>query len=355
MKKNILFLIFFFLTYYLFFIKIWYSAYLPHLDEYRWIGEYLIEKPYKNYKNLSLQKEKDEDFFVDETNRVQVKTIFDFYSNKRSEKIEFVKNQILQKIKNKEIVDIWYDPINNIINKIERPWKYFVVETAWDIIPISEDIVLYLFDYKIIWKEKLIDIIKQQILKNQNNKEDIISTNISRQNEELLNITKILDEYKIKYIKIWKSIDWSFYIWKGNGLKVEWKEQFFINKIFTTPELKEKIDDKKKNRIYFWTYITDNELNTKYYAENNWLNSDVFIKILWDTVYNWTIKNEQRIYQSNLYPSSKDLFVYIIKKNNYEYIILIISFILWNVFWIYLTFNFVNNFKNNFKRTPEEI
>jgi len=358
MKKNNIFKILFSLIY-LFTLKSWYSAYLPNLDEYRWINEYLIEKPYKHYKDLYLQKEKDKDFFVDDVSNtwssVQVKTIFDFYSNKRAEKIEFTKNQLLQKIKDKDPVDIWYDPINSIINKLEKPWKYFVIETSWDLIPISEDTVLYLFDYKISWKDKLIDIVKQQVLKNQNNEESNINTNISKQNEELFNITKILDKYKIKYIKIWKSIDWSFYVWKWNWLKVEWKEQFFINKLFTTPELKEKIDDKKKDQIYFWTYVTLDELKTKYYAENNWLNTDVFTRILWDTMFVWTITNEKRIYQTNLYPSSKDLFIYVIKKNNYEYIILVISLILWSILWIYLTFNFINNFKNNFKKTPEEL
>lgn len=331
------------------------QKFLPDLDEYRGIQWYVIEKPYAEYKSQLLQKTTDKEFSWSESNSwsVQVKTIFDFYEDKRSDRIEAVRTQLLQKIKDKEPTKTWVDAIDWIINKLETPGKYFVIKAGWDIIPINEDTLLYLYDYKISWKESLIDTVKKQIVAIQaTNKWD---KQVWVNDESVTEIIRMLDLYKIKYKRIWKSIEGWVFIGKSNWLKVEWKEQFFINKIFTTPELKDSIEKADPKWIYFWTYIANEDLKTKYYSENEWMSNDVFIKLLWDPIFAWNMKKDIRTYTSELYPSSKDLFIYDIKKNNYEYVILTILFALWCVFGIYLTFNFVNNFKNNFKKTPEEL
>lgn len=331
------------------------KQFLPELDEYRGIQWYVIEKPYAEYKSLDIQKSTEKEFSGNDSLSwsVQVKTIFDFYEDKRAERIDFVRNQLLQKIKDKEPTKTWFDAIDWVINKLETPGRYFVIKAGGDIIPINEDTLLYLYDYKISWKESLIDTVKKQIVAIQaSSKSD---KQVWVNDESITEIIRMLDTYKIKYKRIWKSIEWWVFIWKWNWMKVEGKEQFFINKIFTTPELKDTVEKADPKWIYFWTYIANEDLKTKYYSENDGLSYDVFIKLLWDPMFAGNIKRESRLYTSELYPSSKDLFIYDIKKNNYEYVILAILFSLWAVFWIYLTFNFVNNFKNNFKKTPEEL
>jgi len=339
------------------FLSVFANTYLPNLDEYRGVKEYIIEKPYKEYKSNVIQNTIESDFsqWTEVLSwQVQVKTVFDFYADKRAERIESIKNTLIESIKNKDPIKTWYDPIDTMITKLESPWKYFVIKTEGDVIPINEDLVLYLFDYKIVWKDEFIEKVKSQILNlNATAKKEKMS--LDETNEDLKNIIKTLDNYKIKYKRISKSIDWSFYIWKWNWLKVEGKEQFFINKIFTTPELKEQIDKNNNKIVYFWTFVSNDELKTKYYSENNGIWYDVFVKILWDPIFAWNIKNEQKIYQSSLYSSKKDIFIYNIEKNKYEYFIIIILFVFWNILGTYLTFNFVNNFKNNFKKTPEEL
>lgn len=325
--------------------------FLPEYDDFRNKNGALVNLGYRAYKTEKLLEKQATEQFAPEGS-VQVKTVFDFYDTKRAERINYVKNELLTQMKDRTIGPVGDDAIDTIINKLQSPGKYFIVRTQGDIIPIDANTIIFLYDYKLTGQEDLIELVKKQVQKLQSEEDSI---NLEQRNTELNNILKILDKFKIKYVRLGKYRDGTVSIGRGNGLKVSWTENFFINKLFTTPELNELIDTKDSKALYFWTYIPTSDLKTRYYSANEGLNNDVFIEFMGDTVFGGTIKADTKIYENTLFASSRDNFVYTIKENQYEYYILALSFLLGGVLWLYMTFNFIHGFRNNFKKTPEEL
>lgn len=331
-------------------------AYLPEYDAYRNIDGSYVNYGYQIYKQKKLQESTDTNFAGQKTDTwtwsVQIKTVFDFYNTKRAERIDYVKKEILSRIDDRTLWPIWDDVLDGMINKLQADWKYFVIKAEGEIIPIDSETLIYLYDYSIKGKENLIDIVREQVTKLQSQEDTI---NVEQRNTELNNIIKTLDKFKIKYLRLRQYREWKVLVWRGNGIKVEWSEYFFINKLFTTPELNELIDSKDKNAIYFWTYIPRWDFKLKYFSDNEWLNNDVMVDFLGDMNFAWTIKKDQRVYITDLYASTQDKFIYNIQQSNMEYLILALSLIFGLWLGTMMVFNFINNFRWNFRKTPEEL
>ena len=331
-------------------------AYLPEYDAYRNIDGSYVNYGYQMYKQKKLQETGDNNFSWQKTESwsgsVQIKTVFDFYNTKRAERIDFVKKDILSRIDDRTLWPIGDEVMDGMIDKLQADGKYFVIKAEGEIIPIDSETLIYLYDYSIKWKEDLIDIVRQQVQKLQSQEDTI---NVEQRNTELNNIIKILDKFKIKYLRLKQYREGKVLIWRGNGVKVEGMEYFFINKLFTTPELNELIDSKDKNAIYFWTYIPRWDFKLKYYSDNEWLNNDVMVDFLWDMIYAWNIKKDQRVYMSDLYASTQDKFIYNIQQSNMEYFIIFFVLLWWFGMGVMMVYNFINNFRGNFRKTPEEL
>lgn len=329
--------------------------FLPEYDDSRNPQGAILYEGYKKYKTEKIANQQTDANFTKDTNgsgSVQVKTVFDFYDTRRAERIEYVKKELLSQMKDRTIWPVGDEGIDTIINKLQGEGKYFVIRTEGDIIPIDANTLIYLYDYKLEGKENLVHLVKQQVQKLQS-EEDMI--NLEQRNTELNNILKTLDKFKVKYLRLGRYTNGKVYVGRGNGVKIEGTENFFINKLFTTPELNELIDSKDSKAIYFWTYIPNTDFKTKYYSNNDGLNNDVFVELLGDTIFGGTVKKDVKVYENKLFGSTQDNFIYTIKENKFEYYILALCFILGVGLGGYMTFNFIYSFKNNFKKTPEEI
>lgn len=328
--------------------------FLPEYDEFRNLNWGVVNQGYEAYKKSKLQEEKDTWFTGTDTQSgaVQIKTVFDFYNTKRSERIDFIKKEILSRIEDRTLGPIGDEVLDSTINKLQEDGKYFVIKAEWEIIPIDSENLIYLYEYDIKWKENLIDIVREQVQRLQTQEENI---NFEQRNNEINNIVKTLDRFKIKYIRLKQYREWKVFVWRGNGIKVEWVEYFFINKLFTTPELNTLIDERDKNAIYFWTYIPKSDFKIKYFSNNDGLNNDVFVDLLGDAIYAGNVKKDQRVYLSTLYPSTQDKFIYSIQQSRMEYVFLALALVAWLFVGAMMVFNFINNFRANFKKTPEEL
>lgn len=355
-KKKIILKILFIIS--ITFLLCW-KIYALDKMEYKNLWIEVLEKWYNEYK-----KEKEtiieENFKNIDNNIVKIKTVFDINQEEFEKEVRKNRIELLSKISRKEKTSSWNNNIDNIINTLEKPWKYIVIDLEWEVFLLNNNTALFLPKYNLLWKKELISRIKRMI----NNRQ-------SSKNANYNDIFTLLDRYDIKYHEIPLNGNTNnIYIWRQRYEKQSWKEIFFLNINFTTPFLSETIEkkdwDNKSSQLYLWTYISNEDFIKKYNADtiqrDDWKKikteldwNQIYIDLFWKKEYIGEYKKEEKILQNTLYKSSKDLYIYNIKKNKYEYFILLAVFLLGVIFWNYLLFNFINNFKNNFKKTPEEI
>lgn len=334
----------------------WYNQTMAYLDDYvnyKGLKENLLQihnQEYYDYKQNQEYKNTNE-YKETINNLVKVNTVFDVSESNLEKKIAEKKLNIINKIKTKNDTKVGISEIDKVISKIQKSWKYIVLETPWQMIPINDNEFIYLYPHRILWNVDLVSKIKDifNIYKQENWD---ISVNSNNFKEKLI---ELFDFYSIEYEIINNQyFYWIVKIWKNNNIKQEKKLPFFISKAFTTPYLEENIEQKEWIKQYIWTYISDEEIE---YTFN--IKSLAWTEVFWNIwnlqYYLWRLSKDEDLLISKFLWSNLDLYVYRIEKNKFEYIIFFIIFILWTMLWILLVHNFVVNYKNNFKKIPEEL
>jgi len=332
-------------------ISFWY---LNHLNEYKLLKYYVVEKArdeYSNYKvNELYQKSKE---FRELQELVKIDTIFDISAKELENNVLKRKNQLLNRLRERTFIETWQREIDNEIAKLDKNWRYLVWKLPWQLITITENSYIYIHKHKTIWNVDVINQI-QSIFNTYRNKDNLImSPNWFKQD-----LLKLLNQYKIKHIEInWNYLKWKIHVWESNKSKIKRNANFFISKSFTTPFLEEEIETNFRG-AYVWTYLTDEDLKFNYNVnEDRWSFTEIYIDIdvFDDVLYMWLVGEKNKIIETTILWWNLDIFLYKIQKNSYEYFIFIIVIILGAIFWVFLVNNFIINYRSNFKRIPEEL
>lgn len=329
--------------------------YYDKYSDYKKIGDLLMETPYKeyhNYKYNELYKKTSE--YKQLKNIVKIDNTFDLAAKDLEKKILLKKNNLINKIKEKNIEPTWEKDIDTEISRLDNKWRYLVVELSWNLITISDNDYIYLYKHKIIGNVDLIWKILKVFNKFKDNKWNI--DNPESFKKELFNL---FETYKLKYKEIkWYWVKSEIIIGKNFNKKTHQKELFFVSKWFSTPFLEKNYETKHPWKVYLWKYLTDDDIKYTFnIRDSQKIGSDIFVKneLLNDTIYLWMVSNKSKILSNTLLNSKIDLYIYQINRNPYEYFILLLSLILWLWVGLMLSNNFIINYRNNFKRIPEEL
>ena len=329
--------------------------YYDKYNSYKNIWDKLIEIPYKEYHDLKyseLYKKTPE--YQELNNLVKIDNIFDVAAKDLEKKIALKKMSLIAKIKNNEIVDTWEKDIDNEIASLDTKWRYLVIALPWNLITITDKKFLYLPKYKLLWNVDLVHKVTSIFEKYKWKDGSIHSPNKFK--DDLINV---FNKYQIKYSEIdWYGIKWDIAIWKNFNKKTHQEKTFFISKWFTTPFLEENYEKNNKGKIYLWKYLTNSDIKYNFnIRDKDKVGSDIIVTFKWlnDSTYLWKVADKDKILSSTILSSKLDLYIYKINKNSYEYIILLLVFIIWWLTWLFLSYNFITNYKNNFKRIPEEL
>lgn len=339
---------------------IWSSnAYLEGFEQYKNLKYDIMKTHNKEYwdHKINTVHKSTKQYKEMQNDLVKVETIFDINERKLEEDIQVQKSLLLEKIKNIDLEGrVWVSQIDAVISNLNKEWKYFVLEVEGRFIPIKEWEYLYVYPNRIKWNVNLIDRIQNVIATYNWKKKSDTDTEIL-ENPDVFKetLTKLLDSYKIKYKYInTYAIEWNLYIWKNQNIKQSKKQNFFISKWFTTPDLEKEIEETKEMKNYIWTYITLEDLEY-WYSLKNLAWAEVFAEIWWEDFYVWRLNDKEKYFISKFHSSNLDVYVYKIYKNNYEYLLFVFFIIFWLAIWMYLSINFLENFRANFKKIPEEI
>lgn len=330
-------------------------AYLEQYESYKWLRSEIIKNAYDEYNDFKTnQLYKNSSEYKELENLVKIENIFDISAKEIEKNIELKKINLLNKIKDKEIINTGQKEIDKEIDKLQYNGRYVVLELPWQLITIDDWDYVYIYNHKITGNIDVYGEIQSVFNKYKTDKDIVKNTRWFK--KDLLSLLK---KYNIEHKEIsWYYIDANIIIWKNNSIKNTRNEKFFISTWFTTPFLEENYEVNNKNKKYLWKYLTDDDITYSYNVrDENRSSSDIYVNIntFKDTIYLWSVANKDKIIEWKILWWQLDIFVYKIEKNIFEYVILFFSLVLWILLWLYLSHNFVANYRNNFNKIPEEI